>query len=121
MTLDVQLSKEIIEKAYQAVETSRKTGKIKKGINEVTKAIERETAKLVLVAQDVSPKEIVMHLPMLAEEHNIALVAVPSPTELGAVAGLPVGTGAIAVLKEGDAKKDIDALVKKLKENGSKE
>jgi len=43
------------EKAYEAVELARTTGKIKKGTNEVTKSIERGTAKLVIYAKDVNP------------------------------------------------------------------
>ena len=38
---------------YTIIEKARKTGKIEKGTNEVTKAIERETAKFVVYATDV--------------------------------------------------------------------
>ena len=38
---------------YNIVEKARNTGKIEKGTNEVTKAIERGTAKLVVWAGDV--------------------------------------------------------------------
>ena len=43
---------------YQIIEKARKTGKIEKGTNEVTKAIERGTAKLVVYAGDVQPKKL---------------------------------------------------------------
>ena len=56
---------------YQIIEKARKTGKIEKGTNEVTKAIERGTAKLVVYATDVEPKEIVQHIPMLCKEKKI--------------------------------------------------
>jgi large subunit ribosomal protein L7Ae len=92
------------EKAYEAVELARKTGKITKGTNEVTKAIEKEKAKLIVYARDVSPPEVVMHLPLLAKEKGIAVVEVPSKDELGAAAGLKVGTASVAIIKEGDAK-----------------
>jgi len=92
------------EKLYEAIEVARKTGKIKKGINEVTKMIERGKAKHVIYAEDVSPKEITMHLPLLCKEKGVACSAVPSKEELGAAAGLPVGTGAVAITAEGDAK-----------------
>ncbi len=92
------------EKAYQAVELANKSGKIKKGVNEVTKAVEKSQAKLVLYAGDVSPKEIVMHLPMICKEKKIPCVEVQSRTELGAAAGLPVGTVAVAVVEAGEAK-----------------
>ena len=47
-----EVSKETQEKAYEAVEIAKKTGKLKKGVNEVTKAVERGIAKLVLIALD---------------------------------------------------------------------
>ena len=115
MDLNTNVSKEILEKAYEALELARKTGKIKKGTNEVTKAIERGNAKLVLVAQDTNPKEIVMHLSPLCEEKGIPIVAVPKREELGEVAGLNLPTAAIAIIQEGDAKQAIKELTSKLK------
>jgi len=100
------------EKAYESVELAVKTGKIKKGTNEVTKMIEKGKAKLVVVAQDVSPKEIVMHIPMLCKEKKILCIEVPSKEELGAAAGMPVGTSAVAITEEGEAKEVIESLAK---------
>jgi len=100
------------EKAYEAVELAVKTGKIKKGTNEVTKMIEKGKAKLVVVAQDVSPKEIVMHIPMLCKEKKILCIEVASKEELGAAAGMPVGTSAVAITEEGEAKEVIESLAK---------
>ena len=98
------------EKAYEAVELARKTGKIIKGTNEVTKAIEKEKAKLVVVAKDVTPPEVVMHIPLLAKEKGIAVAEVASKEELGAAAGLKVGTASVAIVKEGEAKDLIKEL-----------
>jgi large subunit ribosomal protein L7Ae len=92
------------EKAYQAVELANKSGKIKKGVNEVTKVVEKGKAKLVLYAGDVSPKEIVMHLPMICKEKKVPCVEVASRIELGAAAGLPVGTVAVVIVEAGEAK-----------------
>ncbi len=101
-----------VEKILEAVEVARTTGKIRKGSNEVTKAIERGQAKLVVVAQDVTPKEIVMHLPLLAKEKSIPYVEVPKKDELGASAGLGVGTAAVAIVQEGEAKKLVEEIVR---------
>lgn len=108
-------SREIAERAFEAVEMAKKGGKIKKGTNEVTKAVERGNAKLVLVAQDVNPPEITMHIPLIAKEKGIPCIKVKSREELGAVAGINVPTVAIAVVNEGDAKKIIKELTEKLK------
>jgi len=98
------------KKVLEAVEIARKTGKIKKGTNEVTKAIERGVAKLVVVAKDISPPEITMHIPLLAKEKGVLCLEVPSKEELGAAVGISVPTVSVAIVEEGDAKK----LVKEL-------
>ncbi|MFC1768365.1 ribosomal L7Ae/L30e/S12e/Gadd45 family protein [Nanoarchaeota archaeon] len=100
-------------KAYEAIEIAKATGKLKKGTNEVTKALERASAKLVVYAADVTPKEVVMHLPILAKEKGITCIEVPSKEELGAAAGIEVGTSAVAIVQEGDAK----AIIKQLSGN----
>ena len=106
----------VVNKAYEAVEIAAKTGKIKKGTNEVTKTIERGPAKLVLVAGDVNPPEVVMHLEPLCKEKDTICVKVPSREELGAAAGLNIPTSSIAIIEAGDSEaviKEIANLKKK--------
>ena len=107
------ISKEISERALEAIEVARKSGKLKKGANEVTKVVERGAAKLVVVANDTQPEEVVMHLPILSDEKNIPCVGVDSKTELGAAAGLIVSCAAVAITQEGDAKKIIEDILKR--------
>jgi len=97
---------------YNLIEKARKTGKVEKGTNEVTKAIERGTAKLVVYAKDVEPKEIVQHLPVLCKEKNIICKEADSKQKLGIAAGLPVACSSVAVIDSGDAEKDIASLKK---------
>jgi large subunit ribosomal protein L7Ae len=84
---------------YSIVEKARKSGKIDKGINEVTKAVERGTAKQVFIAADVSPKEIVMHLPVLCKEKKIPCEEVDSKQKLGIAVGISVPCSAVAVIE----------------------
>jgi len=98
------------EQIYTLVEVAKATGKIKKGVNEVTKTLEKGIAKAVVIASDANPKEITMHLPILGKEKEIPVVEIPSKEELGAAAGLPVSTVAIAIIDAGDAKTDVEAL-----------
>ena len=87
------------------------TGKIKKGVNEATKAIERGVAKLVVVAEDIEPPEIVMHLSPLCDEKKIPLIKVPSKNELGRAAGINVSSAAIAITEPGDAAKKLSDVL----------
>ena len=112
----IELSKEKAEQLYEAIEIARKTGKIKKGTNETTKAIERGQAKIAVIAKDVNPPEITMHIPPLCEEKGITCFVVPSKEELGAVAGLAVPAASVAIIDEGDASKLIKELLESKKE-----
>jgi large subunit ribosomal protein L7Ae len=96
--------------AYQIVEKAKRTGKIEKGTNEVTKAIERGTAKFVAYASDVDPKEIVAHLSFLCKEKGIPCVEVDSKQKLGIAVGLPVAASSIAVIETGDSEQDIKSF-----------
>ncbi len=109
----IEASKELSEKVLEAIEVAKATGKIKKGANEVTKALERGTAKVAAIAKDVSPPEIIMHIPLLADEKGITCIEIASKEELGASAGLSVGTAAVAIVEEGEAKDLVKEITKK--------
>lgn len=111
-----QVPKELSDKILQAIESARNTGKIRKGTNETTKAIEKGVAQLVAIAEDVEPEEIVMHLPALCEEKKIPYVYVPSKLELGRAAGIDVGSAAISIVEAGEAKDLLKEIVKKIEE-----
>ncbi|MCK5698360.1 MAG: 50S ribosomal protein L7Ae [Candidatus Aenigmarchaeota archaeon] len=114
--IDFEVSKDIAEKVYEALEAVKGSGSIRKGTNEATKAIERGLAKLVVIAVDVSPIEVVMHIPMICKEKDVPVITVPSKQELGAACGIEVSTGAVAVVDEGKGKKQIDDIIKKIGE-----
>jgi large subunit ribosomal protein L7Ae len=107
---------EIQNKALEALELARDTGKIKKGSNEATKAIERGTALLVLIGSDVQPEEVVMHLPALCDEKKVPYLFVKRQNDIGAASGLDVGSAAAAITKPGKAKEIIDDIAKKVAE-----
>lgn len=108
--------KEIADKAYEALEIARDTGKIGKGTNEVTKMIERGNALLVFIAEDIDPPEIAAHLPVLAEEKEIPYVYLPTKDELGEAAGLNVGTASACIIDAGEAEDLINEVVEKVEE-----
>ncbi len=105
-----EVSEEIQNKALEAVEAARESGKIKKGSNEATKAIERGIAQLVLIGGDVEPAEIVMHLGPLCEEKKIPYLFISKQNDIGAACGLEVGSAAAAIVKSGKAKEMIDDI-----------
>jgi len=110
-----EVPKKVADMALEALEIARDTGRIKKGVNEVTKAVERGIAKLVFIGNDVDPPEIVMHLPMICEEKDTPYLFIPK-AEIGEAAGIHVSSAAGCIVEEGKAKELIAEVVEKVKE-----
>jgi large subunit ribosomal protein L7Ae len=109
-----QVPTDLVSPIYEAIRVAQQSGKVKKGTNEVTKAIERGISKLVIIAEDVEPPEVVAHLPILCEEHGIPYGFVPSRQELGKSLGIDVTSAAAAILDSGDAQHIVDQIVASL-------
>lgn len=112
--LGFEVTKELADQTYQLVEKAKSGGKIRKGVNEVTKSVERNEAKLVIIAADVNPADILLHLPIICKEKEIPIISVPAKEELGASAGLPVGTAAIAIADAGPGKTILSSITKSI-------
>ena len=73
----------LVSPILESLRVSAETGKVRKGTNEATKAIERGISKLVIIAEDVEPPEVVAHLPIICEEQKTHYAFVPSKQDLG--------------------------------------
>ena len=60
---------DVQEQVYEMVKSLGKDGKgrLKKGANEVTKAAERGTAQMIVMAENVNPGELLAHIPMICK------------------------------------------------------
>ena len=114
--VDFDVPADLEDDAIEALEVARDTGAVKKGTNETTKAIERGNAELVLVAEDVQPEEIVMHIPELADEKGVPFIFVASQDDVGHAAGLEVGSAAATIVDAGDAADDVEDIADKVEE-----
>lgn len=106
--------KELIPQILEMLSVAKDSGKVKKGVNETTKSIERKLAQFVVVAEDVQPEEVVVHIPVLCEENGISYAFVPAKKELGHAVGIGVGTSAVAVENAGGASESLQGILKKL-------
>ncbi len=94
---------DLVNPILEAVRVASQSGKVRKGTNEATKAIERGISKLIVIAEDVEPPEVVAHLPIICEEQNAAYAFVPSKQDLGKALGIDVTSAAAAIIDAGDA------------------
>ena len=111
-----EVPEDLAEEVYKVVGKAKESGKVKKGTNETTKAVERGNAKLVVIATDVDPPEIVAHLPLLCDAKKIPFVYVPSKKKLGEAVNIEVGAASVAIVEGGEAENDIKKVVDKIKE-----
>eukprot|EP00818_Percolomonas_sp_WS_P010206 CAMPEP_0117442078 /NCGR_PEP_ID=MMETSP0759-20121206/3964_1 /TAXON_ID=63605 /ORGANISM="Percolomonas cosmopolitus, Strain WS" /LENGTH=130 /DNA_ID=CAMNT_0005233951 /DNA_START=147 /DNA_END=539 /DNA_ORIENTATION=- len=72
---------DLIQKAYQYKS-------VKRGANEVTKALNKGKARVVVLSADATPLEILLHIPLLCEDKNVPYIFVPSRSALGRACGL---------------------------------
>jgi large subunit ribosomal protein L7Ae len=102
---------DLVSPILEAIRVAATSGKVKKGTNEATKAIERNQSKLLVIAEDVQPPEVVAHLPLLCEEQHAAYAFVPSKHDLGKALGIDITAAAAAILDSGDAQHIVDQVI----------
>ncbi len=103
------------KKLLDLVENSFRSGKIKKGTNEVIKSIERGESKIVVIAEDVSPPEVVFYLPVLCEEKKVAYAYVKKRSDLGAKVGI-ASAASISVVDYGKSEDVYKQIISELAE-----
>jgi len=102
--------KDLVNAIYEAVRLAKQSGLVRKGTNETTKAIERGISKLVIIAEDVEPPEVVAHLPILCDERTSKYVFVPSKKDLGNALGIEVGSAAATIIDAGESQQILDQI-----------
>lgn len=105
---DAQLTTTILDIVQQAQAYKQ----LRKGANEATKTLNRGICEFVVMAADAEPIEILLHLPLLAEDKNVPYVFVPSKAALGRSCGVarPVISAAVTTAEGSQLKKQIQEL-----------
>lgn len=108
-----EVSSDVVSKTYEALQMAKQSGTVRKGANEVTKSVERGLASLVVIAGDVEPEEVVIHIPTLCEQKQIPYSYVPSKQDLGKAIGMNVPCTAVAIENAGSAANAIKDIIAK--------
>jgi len=100
-----------------------KAKQVRRGVKEVVKALKKETKGVCVIAGDISPIDVITHLPVLCEEADVPYVYVHSKEELGAAGMTKRPTSVMLVLPEGtkgsvkmssEDKKEFDEMYSKI-------
>ena len=112
---DKEIPEELVKEALSVLQQVRSArGKIRKGTNEVTKSVERGNSKLVYIAEDVDPPEIVAHIPYLCKEKNIQYVYIPRKEQMTDAMDLDINSASVSIDNPLDAEADLEKLLEKL-------
>merc|ERR1712216_525134 len=75
------------KKLFKCIKKATKTKQVLRGVKEVVKAVRKGTKGLAVIAGNISPMDVISHLPILCEDKDVPYVYVRAKEELGA-AGL---------------------------------
>ncbi|KAK2753610.1 RNA binding protein snu13 [Arachnomyces sp. PD_36] len=109
---DEALSQSLLDLVQQASHYRQ----LRKGANEATKTLNRGTSELIILAADVTPLPIILHLPLLCEDKAVPYVYVPSKTALGRACG--VSREVIATSITTNEASDLTAQIRTIKSQG---
>ncbi|KAF2138866.1 uncharacterized protein K452DRAFT_255791 [Aplosporella prunicola CBS 121167] len=105
------------KKIFKSVKKAAKNKTLKRGVKEVVKAIRKSGTNLpsssavsdptavVVIAADISPMDVISHIPVLCEDHNVPYIFVASRAELGAAGNTKRPTSVVMICKDRGNKK----------------
>lgn len=103
-----------MKKVLKTVRKAAKNNTLKRGVKEVVKTLRKSPPAapgrtsfigVLVIAGDISPQDVVSHLPVLCEDHNVPYIFVPSRAELGAAAKTKRPTSVVMIMETGSDKK----------------
>jgi H/ACA ribonucleoprotein complex subunit 2 len=99
--------------------TAAKTKTLRRGVKEVVKALRKsqgsgntadlnDPSAIVVIAADISPMDVISHIPVLCEDHGIPYIYIKSRAQLGEASATKRPTSVVMVAKAGSGKKAKD-------------
>ncbi|MCZ6914485.1 MAG: ribosomal L7Ae/L30e/S12e/Gadd45 family protein [Rickettsia endosymbiont of Ixodes persulcatus] len=108
-------TEEQCSKIYTKIQTLRKAGNVKVGINEVTKVLNDGKAQLVLISGDAIPFEVTQTLPILCEDKNVSYIHVRSMKSLGKACGVEKAAACVIFYSNDNEYKRNEKIVNELR------
>ncbi len=103
------------KKLHKLVKKASQAKFVRRGVKEVVKAIRKGERGFCIIAGDISPIDVITHLPIMCEDKQIPYFYVPSKLDLGAAASTKRPTSCILITPK-DTFSDMDAYNKLMKE-----
>ncbi len=113
-----KMTKKVYSLVKKAVTANKKKG-IVKGIKDVTKAIRKGAKGIIVIGADISPFDVISHLPVMLEESKIPYVWVPSRQDLGTATLSKCATSVVLLKPAADFQASFDKIKEAISELNS--
>jgi H/ACA ribonucleoprotein complex subunit 2 len=90
-------NKKLTKKLHKLVKKASGVKGIRRGVKEVVKALRKNEKGLCIIAGDISPIDVISHIPVFCEEKEVDYIYVPSKQDLGAAASTKRPTSVVLV------------------------
>lgn len=102
-------SKKLNKKILKTVKQASKAKHVKRGVKEVVKSLRKGEKGLVIIAGDISPADVISHIPVLCEDNSVAYIFIPSKEDLGSAGATKRPTSCVMIVPGGGkSKKNAD-------------
>ena len=95
-------SKKSSKKVHKLVKKASGAKVIRRGVKEVVKALRKGEKGFCVIAGDISPIDVISHLPIMCEDRNIPYIYVPSKHDLGTAASTKRPTSCVLISPKSD-------------------
>ena len=108
----------LTKKLLKLVRKGMKDKIVRRGVKETVKAVRKGAKGLVIIAADISPIDVLSHLPILCEENGVSYMYVRSRAEVGEACKTKRPTSCVMVTKPD--KKKLEETYESFKECNEK-
>lgn len=95
-------SKKSSKKVHKLVKKASSAKVVRRGVKEVVKALRKGEKGFCIIAGDISPIDVISHLPIMCEDRNIPYIYVPSKHDLGTAASTKRPTSCVLISPKSD-------------------
>ncbi|OBZ76595.1 H/ACA ribonucleoprotein complex subunit 2 [Grifola frondosa] len=113
--------KKLLKKLHKTIKKASKQRQVKRGVKEVVKGIRKGEKGLLILAADITPIDIISHLPVLSEDAGVPYVFVTSKEELGHASATKRPTSCVMVCPDQKKAKRKEGEEKDSKEDDYRE
>ncbi|EGF80584.1 hypothetical protein BATDEDRAFT_87947 [Batrachochytrium dendrobatidis JAM81] len=115
-------SKKLNKKVLKVVKKAVKAKNVRRGVKEVVKSLRKGIKGVVVIAGDISPIDVITHIPVLCEDSNVPYIYVPSKEDLGSAGSTKRPTSCVMIVPKpgADFKETYDEVMSEISDLSKK-